>query len=909
MAPRETLEWSQDRQLFHLLARIVDLPPKAREAFLAQQDPGLASKARELLEHGTSSEFLETDPGPLKTPILTHKPFESEGESAPRWVGPYRLLEQIGEGGMGLVFLAEQEEPVKRRVALKILRFGPIESTLRARFEAERHAMGRLDHPNIGKILDAGTTVDTVTGQSCPYFAMELLDGASIVDYCDQHALELEERLGLFIAVCRGADHAHRRLLLHRDLKPSNILVVEVDGRPVPKIIDFGIAKGLDGSLVDAAGSITGDLVVGTPAYMSPEALGAGGEVDTRSDVFSLGVLLYELLTGSRPWKTGNASPRQLIRRRHREAPERPSTRVKALATRADRETSSETPVKSTVQGVQARQLRGDLDWVALKAIDEEPSRRYGSAAELAADVERYLTGEPVTARAATATYLLSRLMRRHWRGVVAVAVILMSLVLGIVGTSVGIVRARQAEAEARAQARAALQARDEAREVASFLSGIFEASAVEGRRAQKPPSEITALELLERGAHRIDEELAAQPVTKGRLERTIGVVYRHLGLFEDARRHLTTALELWEGEPSIDPIDAAQLHLDLGVTLIRTVQPDEARHHLERTHELVEGRTEPQALSLRADVLANMSRIERRQGHFEVAEQYARDAMALHGDHPEISPVGQGIAITNLGSIFFAQQRWVDAEQEFRRALGIFEEILGPGHARRALAADNVGAAIASQGRLDEAIPMFEKALAERRGVLEPDHPQLAQSLNNLGVAYQQTERLERAEAYHREALAIRQKAHGDQHPTTAWSFDNLARVVHDLGRPEEAYRLQGQALEARRSTLGEQHLDIARSLEHLSTLALARRELEDARAYREESLGIREVHFDGDDPRLGVDHVRLGEIFCAGGEVSTAEGHIQRGLRLLESGGESHAEDLAEARSIAERCWMGSE
>ena len=303
MSQDESTVKDSTRVVFELLDQVIDLPVEEREKILEGQDPAVVAEVREMLaDDGPATHFLSAVPAP--TSVVDPE------TGQPRQLGPYRLLKVLGEGGMGRVFLAEQHRPVRRQVALKILRFTIASEQLKARFDAERQAMGRLDHPNIGKLLEAGTTDEGV-----PFFAMELIDGEPITEYCDRLFLSIEERLEIFADVCRGTAHAHSKLVLHRDLKPSNILVTEIDGRPFPKIIDFGIAKGLGESLSSAT-LATQDGLVGTPAYMSPEAIGLGGEVDTRSDVFSLGILLYELLAGVLPWPTTGPSPAAVLKQR-----------------------------------------------------------------------------------------------------------------------------------------------------------------------------------------------------------------------------------------------------------------------------------------------------------------------------------------------------------------------------------------------------------------------------------------------------------------------------------------------------------------------------------------------------------------------------------------------------------------
>ncbi|MEM9596034.1 MAG: serine/threonine-protein kinase, partial [Acidobacteriota bacterium] len=420
-----TKEKSLDRRRFELLQQVIELDDDAREKALAASDPELAEDVRARLQSAAArgDDFLTAPPTPRP--------------SWPERVGPYRLLERLGEGGMGVVFLAEQREPVRRRVAVKVLRRAISGRQARARFSAERHAMGRLSHPNVGKLLDAGTTEEGL-----PFFAMELIDGLPITTYCDRQRLGLKARLRLFVAACRGVEHAHKKLLLHRDIKPSNILVADIDGEAVPKLIDFGIAKGLDEALTDIT-LATGAHVLGTPSYMSPEALGLGGDVDIRSDQFSLGVVLYELLTGQRPWPDAEATPVSTIRQRSEDA-EGPSRRVGRLEG-SERDTVARQRGESA-EGL-AKRLRGDLDRITLQAIADRPAERYSSVANLADDVERFLADVPITAQAPTSAYLLRKLVRRHRGRVIAAALLMVSLLLGTVGTAIGFVKAR-AEAE-----------------------------------------------------------------------------------------------------------------------------------------------------------------------------------------------------------------------------------------------------------------------------------------------------------------------------------------------------------------------------------------------------------------------------------------------------------------------------
>ncbi|MEM7355324.1 MAG: serine/threonine-protein kinase [Acidobacteriota bacterium] len=442
----------QPMRLMEVLDQALALRGAKRRRYVERvrrQDPALAEELDELLdtEDELPDDFLNRPVAEehAETILSPQTGVDGEGTSGrsanpsgapsgeaeliladPQQIGPYRLLEVLGTGGMGRVYLAEQKEPFERRVALKLIRNGFADETARARFDGERQALARLQHPNIGRILDAGATED-----GFPYFALEVVRGTSLVDYSDEHRLTIEERIRLMISVCRGVEHAHRHQIIHRDLKPSNILVTKVDGQPVPKIIDFGIAKSLDVPLTDSA-ILTGKFLLGAPAYMSPEALNRAEDVDTRTDVYSLGVVLYELLTGQRPYQSGEDSLPRLLRQISEDAPRRPST---AVTTTVDQATRAVIEAGRRATTLELRQrLRGDLDWILLKAIAKEPDARYGSAAALADDLERHLRHEPVAASPPSLPYRLGKLVRRHpaafTAGVMLVALLMTGLIL-----------------------------------------------------------------------------------------------------------------------------------------------------------------------------------------------------------------------------------------------------------------------------------------------------------------------------------------------------------------------------------------------------------------------------------------------------------------------------------------------
>jgi serine/threonine protein kinase len=555
----------KEREIFDAALAIAD--PDERDAFLSRAcngDPGLQEHLRGLLEMQRKlGSFLEARDSP---PMMTvDVPPLTEGPGTV--IGPYKLREQIGEGGMGVVYVAEQHQPVRRKVALKIIKPGMDTKQVIARFEAERQALAMMDHPNIAKVLDAGTTE---SGR--PYFVMELVRGIPITDYCDREQLAIPERLELFVLVCRAVQHAHQKGIIHRDLKPSNILVTIIDGAAVPKIIDFGVAKATGASLTERTIYTAFQQFVGTPLYMSPEQADLSGmDVDTRSDIYSLGVLLYELLTSTTPFdqETFRTAAFDELRRVIREhEPPKPSKRLSSLgATRA---------TVSANRQADARQLdrtvRGELDWIVMKALEKDRRRRYETANDFAADVMRYLTDQPVEAGPPSAGYRLRKFMRRNKGPVAAGLALAALLVLGTVGTSLGLVWALRAEqkatlaadrartAEGLAKERLLEVTREKERATAAEAKAKDEAAAAEAvvnflqddLLAQAAPDEnarykqVTVEEVLGRAAARITGKFAQHPAVEAKVRHTIGRTYRALTHYAAAQPHLQRAWELY---------------------------------------------------------------------------------------------------------------------------------------------------------------------------------------------------------------------------------------------------------------------------------------------------------------------------------------------------------------------------
>ncbi len=802
---------------------------------------------------------------------------------APGSIGPYRLRERLGEGGMGEVWLAEQLRPVHRQVAVKVIKAGMDTARVVARFEAERQALARMSHPSIAQVFDAGATPE-----GRPFFAMEYVRGEPITDYCGRHRLTVRERIDLFLEVCDAVQHAHQKGIIHRDLKPSNVLVAVRDDRPVPKIIDFGVAKATTQSLTERTLYTERGVLIGTLEYMSPEQAEMSGlDIDTRTDVYALGVILYELLTGALPFEPGELRKKSFdeIRRTIREVePPRPSTRVTTtIGGDAGQAGSPRGPVAL------AHELRGDLDWIVLRALEKDRTRRYGSASDLAADLQRHLDHLPVLACPPSTTYRLRKFVRRH-RIVVSAAAALVVLSVGF-----GIVMAIQVREVARERDRAQT-AQATAEQVSAFLVRMFEAS----DPSESLGDEVTARQLLATGVERVDE-LDGQPEVQARLLDLMGRVYQSLGRYDQARPLVERSLKVRQAVFGPDHESVGESLAHLGEISTLQGHYDAAEAELAQALALWErtvGRESAEAATalhlLGAAVVDNGDTNRGRQLIGEALELRRR---VLPPDHPDLAESFAGLAyVESAGGDPAEMERW------HREAYTLLRRIFGDRHPRVALALNNLAAAVDERGRYDEAAGLHREALAMRRQLFGDEHPAVATSLNNLSNVLMKQEKYAEAEPLARQVVELRTRLLGREHPSTGTALNNFAVLLYRAGKREDAVAVMQDARAAAVARLSVEHplvLSIEGSL--ATMLAAIGRDADAERLFRQaHDTGLRV---------LGADNTQLTAITLGFGRFLSERRRYREAEPLLVQAfdvrrtrlGATHPETVRAAQTLA--------
>lgn len=705
-------------------------------------------------------------------------------------IGPYRILQVLGEGGMGIVYEAEETDSVRRRVALKVVRDRHASKEVLARFEIERQALAVMNHPAIAKVFAAGTTPE---GQ--PYFAMELVRGLPFTQYCDEHRLSVRERLELFVAVCHGVQHAHQKGVIHRDLKPSNILVTEADGVPEPRIIDFGIAKALGQQLTDLTLVTQFGNAVGTAAYMSPEQAESGGaDIDTRSDVYSLGVLMYEMLVGELPSDPGSIGIHAYLARLMARESDPPTPSVRVGSMRLDPTVVAK--ARRTDIPQLKRELQGDLDWIVMKAMEPDRNRRYATANALAVDLQHYLSNEPITARPPTAMYRLGKFVRRNRVAAAAIGLGMLAILAGTAFSTVGMIRARRAEQAAAKEAEAA-------RQVTQFLINIFKISSPSEAQGE----EIRARVLLDRGAAQIKTSLADQPELQSRLLHVMGTVYTSLGLYAPARTMLEDALRQREELYGPNDIRVAATLAELGTAVTQRGEYADAERFLERAAE-IDARTEPTLTS--AEILGSLAILRMRQGRYAAAESLYRRLHPLNAEVREPGDPALSRDLMGLGLVYMAQGKLAEAEPLMRQALATQEATLGESHPETAATLNNLGALDWYQGDYRGALAHYERTRRIYERIHPATHPDLAANANNLAETYWKLGRFAESESLFTRALRVKEQTLTATHPDVATTLNGLAGLLRDQRRHAEAEPLYRRALAIREQAFGAGHASV---------------------------------------------------------------------------------------------------
>ncbi len=880
--------WDKQWETFHAA---LERPAQERAAFVKAQladDPDLASEVLKLLEASSASEDLLREPAIVKAGALDFLEPESLINTT---IGPYRLTAVLGEGGMGVVYAADQAEPVRRKVALKIIRLGMNTEEVVRRFEMERQALALMSHPNIARVFDAGVTAD-----GRPYFVMEYVVGMPLTEYCDDRRLSIGKRLELFCEVCAAIQHAHQKGVIHRDIKPSNVIVeIGEDGRATPKVIDFGIAKAINQQLTEKTLATKLGRIMGTPAYMSPEQADLDGErVDTRSDIYSLSVLLYELLTSTTPFtqaellSAGYAEINRVIRE---EDPPPPSTRLSRMEMHTARSVAESR--SSSAQSVQ-QQVAGDLDWIILKGLEKSPDRRYSSAAELQADIRRHLNDEPVVARPPSRGYKLAKFYRRNRLATNAAIVI---LGLGIAFT---VTTTLQSRSLARALEQATVE-RTRAQEVTAFILKLL----AEADPAVSGAESVTVREVLDRGAAELESSLKGQPATKAATIFGIANVYRELGLYEDAIHVLDLAASIEPDVQEQSPVLLGRLRLErayiehdlghlptaetlyreaaglmagsgqsgnlvdvwggLGQVLAEMGKAEEGRSYIEDALKIATEADDVDKVTV-ARLTNHLTEALLALGAYDRAAESAQRAVALSNETFGETSTQAAMAYATQSIVNKRLGRFEDALTAETAALDIYQRLMGRDHLYSATLLSNRAATLTNLGRLDEAERDSLESLAIYGRLFETAHPGYVSAQSNLANIYVKQGKYAAAETAFRRVLDLDRQSLGSSHPYIASDMESIATTLSFQGRSAAALALQSQVVDMRREVLPAGHPDIARGLLNYSKYLIETRRPADAQAALDQALTMLAGSGEQDPLLLAARFARAELLFLRG-------------------------------------------
>jgi tetratricopeptide (TPR) repeat protein len=898
-----------------LFAEALARPAAERAAYLDQacaNDPEKRARLETLLRVAEPAQgFLEPPATVDARPAVARPAEEKSGDV----IGNYKVLQKLGEGGCGVVYMADQEEPVRRRVALKVIKLGMDTKEVIARFEAERQALAMMDHPNIAKVLDAGATA---TGR--PFFVMELVRGIPLTKFCDENNLPTADRLQLFTAVCHAIQHAHQKGIIHRDIKPSNILVTLHDGEPVPKVIDFGIAKATAGRLTDNTLFTAFEQFIGTPAYMSPEQAELSGlDIDTRSDIYSLGVLLYELLTGRTPFDTSELLKVGLdtMRRHIREVdPPKPSTRLSTMQGEA---LTAAAKLRQIAPPKLINLIRGDLDWIVMKALEKNRSRRYETANAFADDIARHLASQPVTACPPSATYRLGKMVRRHKLGFAAGAAVAAALVIGLsLSTwmffrekaareravaaeqeqSVQRQKADEARAEEKLQRSMADQARQYAeqnlkkaeeeaaisRAVSSFLTDdiLRQAdSSVQLASKAEPDPDLKVREALDRAAEKVGPRFMSQPQTEAAVRSAIGAAYSGVGEHAKAAKHFERTVELKQATLGAEHPDTLRTMMVLAAEYSIQNAPEKARPLREKVLEAQKRTLGPEHRDTLFSLtcLAMMYRIEGKnlEAAALASEVWKAQQRVLGPEHPATL-----VSVTQVIAAHQAQGRDAEAGKLAAEAVEMQRRVFGPKDINTLYTMTVLARAHLSQGRLAEAAALAAEAFAALDQLRGPANPDTRLAISVVGEAYVALGKRDEAVGLLSRAYEAKKRTLGPEHPDTLRTMMQLANTYSLLGWSDKSRPLRDTVYAMQKRVLGPEHPDTLATMAMLVASYLSQSRYSEAEALATGIWEIRKRVTGPEHPDTLGAMSTLADVYSHQGKHSEAVALLQRALEI---------------------------
>jgi serine/threonine-protein kinase len=867
-----------DAAIARIVARARDLGPRERLAYIRSACANDTDAFDRILMAHNITRSHQDNPAEGEE---TYWEVDRTGEV----LGPWRLLRRLGGGGMSDVYLAERIGEYQHQVAVKLVRPGLVSRADHNRLRAERQILARLNHRNIARLLDGGTTADGI-----PYLVMEYVDGERIDLYCDRHRLTAQQRLALFRGVCAAVHAAHQNLVVHRDLKPSNILVT--DDRTL-KLLDFGIAKLIEVRETAHTVALTrADVRLFTPGHASPEQV-RGELITTATDIYLLGVLLYELLTGSKPFEFQNARLSDIEKIICNRTPRSPSEVVAgaggSAVDRARIDVAAE--ARSTTPARLRRELAGDLDNIVMKALRKEPSRRYTSVDEMVTDLKRYESGQTVIARPDTMRYRAHKFVRRHSLAVAAST--------GAIIVLAGLTAAMAFQAHRVSEERAiAEKERARSDEVAKFLAGLFEVADPSEARGE----DITAREILARGAERIQQELKDAPETQANLMETIGRVYLSLGLTADARPQLEKALAMREKLFPGDHDTKASSLAALGNLELASGRMDTAQKHYEDAlgvNERLHGKRSAQV----AGSLEELGKLYKEKGDLPSAEGRLREALQVFTQIEGEKSARVSSVMNEIAQLMEWRGDHAGAEDMFRRALGIDRATLGNDHPQVAHNMHNLAVVLQSRGKLDEARPLFDESIVLLRKVMGEKHPDTLAALGNYGRFLQASGDLERAEKMLREALTLDTEVRGAGHFYVGYDHVNLAMLLHAKADYAGAEREFREALKIYAGSLAPDHQYIAVAQTGLARTLIELGRVDEASTAATRALVIWRASMPPESPQVANAQAVAAQVLALQGKDEQAEPLLAASYKTLSS-----AYGLADARTRNASQWLAA-